>query len=118
METMFNTDKKGCAYGVGVGPGDPELITLKAVRILQEVDAIACSGKHPEDSAAYRIAVNAVPGITQKEVVSSSVPMTYDRSVQEKGHIESAHRIAKYLDTGKNVAFLILGDPSIYSSYS
>ena len=115
---MINTDKAGCAYGVGVGPGDPELITLKAVRILREVDVIACSGKRPEECAAYRIAVKAVPEIMKKEMVSVSVPMTYDRSMQDKEHAESARRIATYLEAGKDVAFLILGDPTIYSSFS
>ena len=110
--------KKGCAYVVGVGPGDSELMTLKAVRILQEVDVIACSGVRPEESAAYRIAVKAVPGIAQKEMVHISVPMTYDQSMQEKEHVGSARRIAEYLDAGKDVAFLILGDPAIYSSFS
>ena len=70
MKTVFNTDKTGCAYGVGVGPGDPELITLKAVRILQEADVIACSGNQPEECAAYRIAVQAVPEIMRKEMVA------------------------------------------------
>ena len=62
--------KTGCAYGVGVGPGDPELMTLKAVRILREVDVIACSGNSLEECAAYRIAVKAVPEIMEKEIVS------------------------------------------------
>ena len=115
---MFNTNKTGCAYGVGVGPGDPELIALQAVRILQEADVIACSGKRPEECAAYRIAVKTVPEIMKKEMVSISVPMTYDRLVQDKEHTESADRIAAYLEAGKDVAFLILGDPTIYSSFS
>jgi precorrin-2/cobalt-factor-2 C20-methyltransferase len=118
VKTVFNTNKTGCAYGVGVGPGDPELITLKAVRILQEADVIACSGKRPEECAAYRIAVKTVPEIMKKEMVSISVPMTYDRLVQDKEHTESADRIAAYLEAGKDVAFLILGDPTIYSSFS
>ena len=115
---MFNRDKTGCAYGVGVGPGDPELITLKAVRILQEADVIACSGKRPEECAAYRIAVQAVHEIMNKEMISISVPMTYDRLAQDQEHTESANRIAAYLEAGKDVAFLILGDPTIYSSFS
>ncbi len=110
--------EKGCAYGVGTGPGDPELMTLKAVRILQEADVIACSGNDPEKCAAYRTAVRAVPEIALKETVSIAVPMTYDRAVQEKEHLDSARRIAVYLEAGKNVAFLILGDPTIYSSFS
>ena len=111
-------DVKGCAYGVGVGPGDPELMTLKAVRILQKADVICCCGKIPEESAAYRIAVRAVPEIAQKEIFPVSVPMNYDRSLHEKEHLDSARRIAGYLETGKDVGFLILGDPTVYSSFN
>ena len=110
--------EKGCAYGVGVGPGDPELMTLKAVRILREADVIVCSGNSPEESAAYCTAVRAVPEIAHKQMVPISVPMTYDRAVQEREHLESARRVAACLEAGKDAAFLILGDPAIYSSFS
>ena len=69
----------GRVYGVGVGPGDPELMTLKAVRILKAADVVICAGKSPEESAAYRIASQAVPDIKKKETISIHVPMTYDR---------------------------------------
>ncbi len=79
----------GCVYGVGVGPGAPELMTLKAVRILKAADVIACPGKTPEESTAYKIAIRAVPEIAGKERLSLSVPMTKDQSVLEKEHIET-----------------------------
>lgn len=107
----------GCVYGGGVGPGDPELMTLKAVRILKAADVIACPGKPPEESTAYKIAVRAVPEIVGKERLSLSVPMTKDQSVLEKEHIETARRIEQLLDAGKDVACLTLGDPTIYSSF-
>ena len=107
----------GCVYGVGVGPGDPELMTLKAVRILKAADVIACPGKTPEESTAYKIAIRAVPEIAGKERLSLSVPMTKDQSVLEKEHIETARRIEQLLDAGKDVACLTLGDPTIYSSF-
>ncbi len=109
---------KGCAYGIGVGPGDPELMTLKAVRILKEADVIAYSGQVPEDCTAYRIAVQSVPEIADKEMLPIAVPMTYDRQQQELEHNRTARRIGEYLDAGKNVACLTLGDPTIYSSFS
>ncbi len=109
---------KGCVYGVGVGPGDPELMTLKAVRILKEADVIAHSGQTPEECTAYRIAVQAVPEIAGKELLPIAVPMTYDRQKQEMEHSRNAQKIGEYLDAGKNVACLTLGDPSIYSSFS
>ena len=55
---------RGIAYGVGVGPGDPELMTLKAVRLIRENDVIAVPGRVPEDSVAYKIAAAVVPEIT------------------------------------------------------
>ena len=52
---------KGIAYGVGVGPGDPEYMTLKACRLIRENEIIAVPGKVPQESVAYRIAAAAVP---------------------------------------------------------
>ena len=52
------------AYGVGVGPGDPELMTLKAVRLIRENEVIAVPGKDAKESAAYKIASGAVPEMT------------------------------------------------------
>ncbi len=109
---------QGCAYGVGVGPGDPELMTLKAVRILRMADVIAFAGSSPSDSTAFGIAVRAVPKIMEKELLPIRVPMTRDRQAQEIEHGKTAHLIETYLDAGKNVACLTLGDPSIYSSFS
>ena len=85
----------GCVYGVGVGPGAPELMTLKAVRILKAADVIACPGKTPEESTAYKIAIRAVPEIAGKERLSLSVPMTKDQSVLEKEHIEGGRLFLK-----------------------
>ena len=73
---------KGKLYGVGVGPGDPELITLKAVRLILENDFIAVpitkAGQSGVDSAAYKIAVSAIPEISCKTVVPILMPMTTD----------------------------------------
>ena len=59
--------KKGKLYGVSVGPGDPELMTLKAARILREADVIALPSGSKERCEAYKIAVQAVPEIDNKE---------------------------------------------------
>ena len=56
---------KGIAYGVGVGPGDPELMTLKAVRLIRENDVIAVPGKAAKEAVAYQIAAAAVPEIAE-----------------------------------------------------
>lgn len=66
---MSEIINKGIAYGVGVGPGDPELITLKACRLIRENEVIAVPGKVPKDTVAYKIAAGAVPEIDRKSVV-------------------------------------------------
>ena len=58
--------KMGKLYGVGVGPGDPELLTLKAVRIIEESEVIAIPNKSIEKCVAYKIAEGAVPSIKDK----------------------------------------------------
>ena len=60
---------KGKLYGIGIGPGDPELLTLKAVRLIREADVIAVPGKVKTETVAYQITVQAVPEIADKECV-------------------------------------------------
>ena len=60
---------QGMIYGIGVGPGDPELMTLKAARLLREADVIAIPGKEKETCTAYQIALGAVPEIEEKEII-------------------------------------------------
>ena len=108
----------GILYGVGVGPGDPELMTLKAVRLIRENEVIAVPGRVPQETAAYKIAVQAVPELEQKELLSVFMPMIADREKQKKEHRAAALKIEEILDEGKNVVFLTLGDPTIYSTFS
>ena len=61
---------RGILYGVGVGPGDPELMTLKAVRRIREADVVAVPGEHAKDTVAYQIAVQAVPELETKELLA------------------------------------------------
>ena len=58
----------GILFGTGIGPGDPELMTLKAVRLIRENDTIAVPGEKPKESIAYQIAVQAVPEKEEKEL--------------------------------------------------
>ena len=88
----------GILFGTGIGPGDPELMTLKAVRLIRENDTIAVPGEKPEESIAYQIAVQAVPELAEN-------------------HRRGAEKIEELLDAGKNVVFLTLGDPTVYSTY-
>lgn len=108
---------KGILFGVGVGPGDPELMTIKAVRLIRENDIIALPGAKAEETVAYKIAEQAVPELAEKFLLSVPMPMTRDREEQARNHEAAAERIEKYLKQGKNVVFLTLGDPTIYSTY-
>ena len=107
----------GILYGVGTGPGDPELLTLKAVRILREADVIGIPSTKKEGCKAWQIAAQAVPEIEKKETLFVSFPMSRDPAVLERAHQEGAMQTAKLLDQGKSIAFLTLGDPSVYSTY-
>ena len=108
----------GILYGIGVGPGDPELMTLKAVRILREIGVVACPGERAEESTAYRIAAGAVPEIAEKELVGIPMPMVMDKAAREDAHRKGAETLERYLREGRDVAFLTLGDPTVYSTFS
>ncbi|MGI6063053.1 precorrin-2 C(20)-methyltransferase [Blautia sp.] len=109
---------KGTLYGVGVGPGDPELMTLKAVRLIRENMIIAVPGADPKETVAYKIAVQAVPELTEKELLPIYMPMTHDPEELEKNHTKGAIALEEVLDEGKNIVFLTLGDPCVYSTFS
>lgn len=106
--------KKGTLYGVGVGPGDPELLTLKAQRILSQADVIAVPDKGAGEKTALNIIGNLAEG---KPLLYCSAPMVRDPMQLEAAYTENAEKIAALLDDGKAVAFITLGDPSVYSTY-
>lgn len=108
---------KGILYGIGVGPGDPELMTLKAVRTCMQCDVIAIPHKNAQECLALRIALGAEARLAEKEILCVDMPMTKDPAVLEAAHRAGAARIAALLDSGKNVGFLTLGDPGVYSTY-
>lgn len=108
---------KGKLYGIGVGPGDPELLTLKAMRLIKEADVIAVPGENPKETVAYKIVEGAYKELCEKVLLPVHMPMTKDPVLLEKYHDEGAALIKKELDKGKNVAFLTLGDPTVYSTY-
>lgn len=106
--------RRGKLWGVGVGPGDPELLTLKAVRILQQADVIML----PDAKGPERKAMNIVKTYLEgKEILFADMPMVRDKAVMEQAHAQTTDQICSLLDQGKQVAFPTLGDPSIYSTY-
>lgn len=108
----------GILYGIGVGPGDPELLTLKAVRLIRETEWIALPGRIPQETLAYRIAVQAVPEIADKKLIAIDCPMTKDREILEESHRTGAKQLETCLQKGENAAFLAEGDITIYSTFS
>lgn len=104
----------GKLYGVGVGPGDPELITVKAARVISSADFIAAAHSGGEN-IALNIASSYLAG---KEIIRCPMPMTRDIGLLENAHKKSVAMITEKLDMGKTVAFITLGDPTIYSTYA
>lgn len=108
--------KTGVLYGLGVGPGDPELITLKAARILNSADVVyAAASTQNSYSLAVGIARPHIPDLTSIKMLH--FPMTSDQQVKEKAWEENALTLIDELKKGKTVAFLTLGDSMIYSTY-
>ena len=107
----------GKLYGVGVGPGDPKLMTYLAVETIKNCPVIAVPADGKEHAISYKIASGIVKDMDQKECLGLSSPMTKDRKILEKNYQKISEEIIKKLDEGKNVAYLTLGDPTVYSTY-
>ena len=106
----------GKFYGIGVGPGDPELVTLKAKRILEEADVIASPKSHGDNqSTAYHIVREFIGAKPRLDLV---MPMVHNRQALEEAWQAAAKEIIGLLDEGKNIAFITLGDPSLFSTFS
>ncbi|HNM84598.1 MAG: precorrin-2 C(20)-methyltransferase [Mycobacterium sp.] len=113
----------GTLWGVGLGPGDPELVTVKAARVIGEADVVAYhSARHGRSIARTIAAPYLRPGQIEEHLV---YPVTTEVSDHPGGYAgamedfyrESAERIAAHLDAGRDVALLAEGDPLFYSSY-
>ena len=110
--------KEGILYGIGVGPGEPELITLKALKRIQESDIIILPAEPKEECYAYLSVKEVWPEIEQKEIICLPFPMVRDKELLKKAQDTIYKKIKDLLLMGKKVGFLTIGDPSIYSTYS
>ena len=111
---------KGTFYGVGVGPGDPQLLTLKAADVIASVGVISFIANERHESLARRI---ALPAISKKVAGSFTeitivMPMSNDRSEANRNYDRAALTIRDELLGGKDVAFLCEGDPFFFGSFA
>lgn len=112
----------GTLYAIGVGPGDPELLTLKAVRIIREAPCICVpKGREEGSSLAFDI-VGKVIDMGNKEILQAHFPMKktispeHLCSLDAKWH-ETVQNILSRLNKGTDIAFITIGDPTIYSTF-
>ncbi len=128
--------KQGVFYGVGVGPGDPELLTLKAVNIIKECDVVALAVSSPEimdviyesqgivsqhamyqdNCVAFQIILPVLPEAADKAKLYLPMPMIKDKQRLIEIHDRCAEKTKELLMKGLNIAFITLGDPSVYST--
>ena len=106
----------GTLYGVGIGAGNPQLLTQQAIQCIKKCNIIALPDSGTGNFTAYDIVVQVIPELYKKEIIKISMPMTKDKTILEKCHKEGSEIILQYLKNN-DVAFLTLGDPSIYSTY-
>ncbi|PWJ21967.1 precorrin-2 C(20)-methyltransferase [Jannaschia seohaensis] len=107
--------KSGRLYGVGLGPGDPELITRRGARLIETAEVIAYPALAGGDSLARSIAAELIPAGAEEIVMD--IPMTPARAPAQAAYDDGAARIAAALDTGRDVVCLCEGDPFFYGSF-
>lgn len=109
----------GQFVGVGVGPGDPELITLKAARLIRNADVISYIANANGESQAKKIAENILSGVTKAQhEIPVAMPMCNDRSIANGIYDEAASAIQKAIAANKTVVFLCEGDPLFFGSFA
>ena len=109
--------KPGKFIGIGVGPGDPELLTLKAIDILKHAAVIAVPYSTPkQQSLALQTARDYIK--PQTRILKLHFPMVKDEAVRQEHRLQAAEQIAEHLRSGEDVAFLTEGDPMLYSTFA
>lgn len=108
--------KNGTFYGVGVGPGDPELLTLKALRTLERCSVIAAPRTRSGEMLALDI-VRQVTSLEGKTILPLAFTMSRDPAVLQASRLQAAEAVAAHLFAGRDVAMLNLGDVSIYATF-
>jgi len=107
----------GTLYGIGVGPGEPSMITLQAIERLKKLDIVFASKKAKvAESIAYSVAKKFLS--PSAEVRFLEFEATYDREAFDAQWAENAKKVMEVLKTGKDCGYITLGDPSLYSTFS
>lgn len=106
---------EGILYGIGVGPGDPDCLTLGAVRKIEECDLLLLP-QEKDKCYAYQIVKQAV-AVAEKQIRVLSFPMTKEQTVLEQAMEENVKGVFDLLKQGKRLAFLTIGDPAVYATY-
>ncbi|MBL4606845.1 MAG: precorrin-2 C(20)-methyltransferase [Pseudomonadales bacterium] len=104
--------------GVGVGPGDPELITLKAARLIEEADVICFITNENDQSQAKNIARYVLGTCERKAEIPIVMPMCENRSIANRLYDKAAEEIQQVIEAGKTVVFLCEGDPLFFGSFA
>ena len=105
---------KGKLYGIGAGPGDPELLTIKAVKTIQKCSVIAAPKTDHGERTAFSIVEKYLDG---KELLECRFAMDKDMAKRKESRQKAAEDIIQFLDKGKDLAFVTLGNPTTYSTY-
>jgi precorrin-2/cobalt-factor-2 C20-methyltransferase len=104
--------------GIGVGPGDVDLLTVKAVRAIQNADIIMCPASNENrPSIAFTVVSPIIDQSKNQEIIKLIFPMTKDKAVLEATWKKNAKIMAETVLTGKNVVYLTVGDPFLYSTW-
>ena len=118
MRISSENNVKGTFYGIGVGPGDPELLTIKAQRTLQNA-AVICFTQLDDGKQSFALSV--VQGILEAArptFLAITIPSDDNVPVEPKTWSEAATLISSHIGIGEDVAFITEGDPLLYSEFS